>query len=293
MVGRVLIPIGSDLYPSTVQISKLRTACVDGGLARSAREQVMEKQLAQLPRGKLARPSVSDSRRAWELRGALPERVKALNEKRLQSKAPLGGFVTFVPSLARCQLVSNDDVDSLYREVADGVRTNGSSCKAQSPDDALAVGSDRLGLICRQGDPMVNDRSSRRTYETIDVLDRHVQDGRDRQDGRVKASRTGRVERTRISDDALLLACRTIAGWLGCHRKAHWSNSQESNVQTNKEESRVDFDRSAQRFASLPHDLSGVQLAACRDPSPLGESGAGASGWTESRRRSDAFDEVA
>jgi hypothetical protein len=99
-VGRELIPIGSDLHPSTVRISRLRTACVDGGLARSTREQVMEKLQAQLPRGKLVCPSVSDSRRAWELRGALPERVKALNEKRLQSKAPLGGFVTFVPSLA-------------------------------------------------------------------------------------------------------------------------------------------------------------------------------------------------
>jgi hypothetical protein len=76
-----------------------------------------------------------------------------------------------VPSLACCQLKGNDDVDALYREVADGVRTNGSSCEAQSPDDALAVGSDRFGLICRRGDPMVNDRSSRRTCETIGVLD--------------------------------------------------------------------------------------------------------------------------
>jgi hypothetical protein len=180
------------------------------------------------------RPSVSDSRRAWELREALPEQVKALDEKRLQSKAPRGGFVTFFPSLTRCQLVSNDDVDVLYREVADGVRTNGSSCKAQSPDDALAAGSDRFGLMCRRGDPMVNDRSSRRTNETIGVLDRHVQDGRDRQDGRVKASRTGRVERTRSSNDASLHAGRTIAVWLVCHRKAHWSNRQESNVQTKK-----------------------------------------------------------
>jgi hypothetical protein len=108
----------------------------------------MEKQQAQLPRGMLARPSVSDSRRAWKLREALPEQVKALDEKRLQSKAPRGGSATFVPSLACCQLVSNDYVDALYREVADGVRTNGSSCKAQSPGDALAVGSDRFGLIC-------------------------------------------------------------------------------------------------------------------------------------------------
>jgi hypothetical protein len=59
---------------------------------------------------------------------------------------------------------------------------------------------------------MVNDRSSRRTYETIGVLDRHVQDDRDRQDGRVKASRTGRVERTRSSDDASLLAGRSLCG---------------------------------------------------------------------------------
>jgi hypothetical protein len=115
---------------------------------------------------------------------------------------------------------------------------------------------------------MVNDRSSRRTYVKIGVLDRHVQDDRDRQDGRAKASRTGRVERTLSSNDASLHACRTIAVWLVCHWKAHWSNSQEWIVQTNKEESRVDFDRSAQRFAILPHDLSGVQLAVCRDPSP-------------------------
>jgi hypothetical protein len=50
--------------------------------------------------------------------------VKALDEKRLQSKAPLGGFATFAPSLACCQLKGKDDVDVLYREVADkSVRT--------------------------------------------------------------------------------------------------------------------------------------------------------------------------
>jgi hypothetical protein len=81
---------------------------------------------------------------------------------------------------------------------------------------------------------MVNDRSSRRTYKAIGVFDRHVQDSRDRQDGRVKASRTGRVERTRSSNDALLHAGRTIAVWLVCYQKAHGSNSQESNVQRNQ-----------------------------------------------------------
>jgi hypothetical protein len=65
-----------------------------------------------------------------------------------------------------CQL-ERDDVEALYREVPDVVRTNGLSRNAHTPDDALAAGSDRIRLELPTGDPKVNVRSSRRTYRRL------------------------------------------------------------------------------------------------------------------------------
>ena len=67
-VIRALIPLGSDQSPSAVLDLDAQDGVRDEGLARSVREQAMEKLQAQLPRGKLASPSISSQKRALTIR---------------------------------------------------------------------------------------------------------------------------------------------------------------------------------------------------------------------------------